>query len=330
MLTHSNIPHLLGQQNHQPDASEEALMVTIGQNEEGVKLRVSDIIITQSQEFCQIVRCFANYSVLVRVLGSDKPTLLKTDKILINLSHLGVREKEYIIMRRRREACEPGYKVSVFSRTSGSWCPGYVLYKFNLASGRLAHGDLWFQIGYYCPYKCTIRYKQLKFDSKLLKEEKQTEGSPAWSHIDEAIAKLKDNNMWPPKFRKKRKAEVTAVAASAKTAESLSASSSLDITSLTSIEAYTKSKTRRPERFPEFDEPKKHADTNVLQVRDEKMVHRSHSCDEIGGQDDVLAQEYRHYSFTPGIVVEEFANSEHDPDSMLIHRQPSCDSLHEA
>merc|ERR1719476_237574 len=84
---------------------------------EKIPLQPSDIIIStmdrtigvssatsSSREFCQIVRLYANGTVLARVLGTDAPRLMKVSQIMVNLSYVGAKEQAYTDLRRTRES----------------------------------------------------------------------------------------------------------------------------------------------------------------------------------------------------------------------------------
>lgn len=151
-------------------------------SDEVVPLYVSDVIILQDQQFCQIVRLYNNQTVLIRILGTDKPKLVKTSEILINLSYISKKETLYNKKRQMRQSWDENERIEVFSRSGGTWCVGLIIRKFLLrADKRIAHPDMWFQVVYYSATQEKLRYKQLKFDSKHIQKVSDiTSGSPFW------------------------------------------------------------------------------------------------------------------------------------------------------
>lgn len=151
-------------------------------SDEVVPLYVSDVIILQDQQFCQIVRLYNNQTVLIRILGTDKPKLVKTSEILINLSYISKKETLYNEKRQMRQSWDENERIEVFSRSGGTWCVGLIMRKFLLrADKRIAHPDMWFQIVYYSATQEKLRYKQLKFDSKHIQKVSDiTKDSPFW------------------------------------------------------------------------------------------------------------------------------------------------------
>jgi len=160
---------------------------TNSDSDEVVPLYVSDVIILQDQQFCQIVRLYNNQTVLIRILGTDKPKLVKTSEILINLSYISKKETLYNEKRQMRQSWKENEKIEVFSRSGGTWCVGFIMRKFLLrADKRIAHPDMWFQIVYYSATQEKLRYKQLKFDSKHIQKVSEiTENSPFWKLLDD-------------------------------------------------------------------------------------------------------------------------------------------------
>jgi len=177
-------------------------------NGEKIPLTPSDIIISamdrvlgvnssgsSSREFCQIVRLYANGTVLARVLGTDAPRLMKVNQIMVNLSYVGAKEQAYTELRRTRENWRPGRQVEVYSRSLGSWCVGYVCKCIELRSDtRIAHGDLWFQLVYFNPESSKVCYKQVKFDKKdHLADLSRLKESPRWEQFHQELLKEKSN-----------------------------------------------------------------------------------------------------------------------------------------
>jgi len=177
-------------------------------NGEKIPLTPSDIIISamdrvlgvnssgsSSREFCQIVRLYANGTVLARVLGTDAPRLMKVSQIMVNLSYVGAKEQAYTDLRRTRESWRPGRPVEVYSRSLGLWCVGYVCKCIELRSDtRIAHGDLWFQLVYFNPESAKVCYKQVKFDKKdNLADVNRLKKSPWWEQFHQELLKEKDN-----------------------------------------------------------------------------------------------------------------------------------------
>jgi len=179
---------------------------SIGEN---IPLQPSDIIISSldpvlgvqgsvsNREFCQIVRLYANGTVLARVLGTDAPRLMKVSSIMVNLSFVGAKEKAYTELRRLREAWRPGKRVEVFSRSLNRWCVGYICKCIDLRSdARIAHGDLWFQLVYYDSENAKLCYKQVKFDKKdYLSEERRFKGSNLWEQFLDALSAEKESRL---------------------------------------------------------------------------------------------------------------------------------------
>jgi len=156
--------------------------------DEKIPLVVADIIVSKEQQFCQVVRLFENQTVLVRLLGTDKPKLFRIADIILNLSVISQREKDYNSKRRSREKWRRGQKVEVWTKSSKQWCVGYVFKPFLLRSDqRIAHPDLWFQLVYYNPNGKKLQYKQLRFDSQNLQEVKDLEMSIFWKELSQRI-----------------------------------------------------------------------------------------------------------------------------------------------
>lgn len=174
---------------------------------EKIPLQPSDIIISTldrvlvsstspSREFCQIVRLYANGTVLARVLGTDAPRLLKVSSIMVNLSFVGAKEQAYTELRRSREKWEPGKQVSVFSRGLDWWCPGYISQCIDLRSdARIAHGDLWFQVVYLDSQNSKLRYKQVKFDNQTLEDASRLKECKHWEQFHELLLKENQNRL---------------------------------------------------------------------------------------------------------------------------------------
>jgi len=168
---------------------------------EKIPLQPSDIIIStldrvlgsgssSSREFCQIVRLYANGTVLARVLGTDAPRLMKVSSIMVNLSYVGAKEQAYTELRRTREKWEPGRPVAVFSRSLDVWCPGYICKCIDLRSdARIAHGDLWFQLVYLDVKHSELRYKQVKFDKETLADVEKLNECKHWEQFHDLLRK---------------------------------------------------------------------------------------------------------------------------------------------
>jgi len=179
---------------------------------EKIPLQPSDIIIStmdrtlgvssassSSREFCQIVRLYANGTVLARVLGTDAPRLLKVSSIMVNLSFVGLKEQAYTSLRRTREDWRPGMRVEVFSRSLDCWCVGYICRCIELRSdARIAHGDLWFELAYFAQQISKVCYKQVKFDKKdFLRDNERLKEPELWEQFHHEL--LKQNENYLPK-----------------------------------------------------------------------------------------------------------------------------------
>jgi len=179
---------------------------------EKIPLQPSDIIISTmertlgavssagtSREFCQIVRLYANGTVLARVLGTDAPRLLKVSSIMVNLSFVGLKEQAYTELRRTREKWKQGKPVEVYSRSYDCWCVGYICKCIELRSDtRIAHGDLWFSLVYFAPQVPKVCYKQIKFDKKdFLRDVDRLEESELWEQFHHEL--LKESETYLPK-----------------------------------------------------------------------------------------------------------------------------------
>lgn len=203
--------------NQAEETKVERLDNVTADNGEKIPLTPSDIIISaidrvlgvnasgsSSREFCQIVRLYANGTVLARVLGTDAPRLMKVSNIMVNLSFVGAKEQAYTELRRTRESWRPGRPVEVFSRSLDCWCVGYVCKCIDLRSDtRIAHGDLWFQLVYLNPQSSKLCYKQVKFDKKdFLADVDGLKGSERWEQFHQALLKEKENRL-PRQLREK-------------------------------------------------------------------------------------------------------------------------------
>lgn len=199
---------------NQSDANVER--IETASNGEKIPLQPSDIIIsaldrvlgvqsnTSSREFCQIVRLYANGTVLARVLGTDAPRLMKVSSIMVNLSFVGAKEQAYTELRRMREAWLPGRPVEVKSRSLDRWCVGYICKCIDLRSDtRIAHGDLWFQLVYFDPDNSKLCYKQVKFDKRdYLRDVDRLKESDQWKQFHRQLLEENEGHI-PRQLRQK-------------------------------------------------------------------------------------------------------------------------------